>query len=377
MNTTTAEVRPRTGAEAHARRTLPGAVRAIVRLLGPRLLAVPGGPDRPVPAPRSWLRPASVADGAWVGEEPVLREDLGPTRPIPRRQVVALGDVRLRVHYFRRTPSSRVVGPGPLERHRVAISSCRRLTTATEAIEAKPEPLTASFKDVPSAHDGAGTTFTFRLQFHEAPDVSYTVLRDEAFEVTGGEVRKAQRVDRRDDLRQFEVEPTSNGTVSIRLPATSSLQHERRDLHERRLAAVELELGDGGRPDGALGGRRRGRGERRRDDRVHGELGPGGVEDRDGGLRHLRRQRDGGRRLHGGGRHVDLRRGGADEDGRGDAARRHARRGGGDVHLAAVERLGSGDHRRRREQGRSRTTTRWRGRWWRASGGRRCTWSST
>ena len=49
MNTTTAEVRPRTGAEANARRTLPGAVRAIVRLLGPRRLAVPGGRDRPAP----------------------------------------------------------------------------------------------------------------------------------------------------------------------------------------------------------------------------------------------------------------------------------------------------------------------------------------
>ena len=32
---------------------------------------------------------------------------------------------------------------------------------------------------------------------------------------------------------------------------------------------------------------------------------------------------------------------------------------------------------RRREPGRSRTTTRCRGRWWRTSGGRRCTWSST
>ena len=40
------------------------------------------------------------------------------------------------------------------------------------------------------------------LQFSEAPDVSYTVLRDEAFEVTGGEVCKAQRVDGRHDLRQ-------------------------------------------------------------------------------------------------------------------------------------------------------------------------------
>ena len=100
----------------------------------------------------------------------------------------------------------------------------RQLSNSPSAtVEGPPaEPLTASFSGMPSEHDGAGTPFTFRLQFSEAPDVSYTVLRDEAFDVTGGEVRKARRVDGRDDLREIHVEPTSNGTVSIRLPATSN-----------------------------------------------------------------------------------------------------------------------------------------------------------
>ena len=95
-------------------------------------------------------------------------------------------------------------------------------SAATDAVAAKPEPLTASFSGMPGEHGGAGTTFSFRLQFSEAPKVSYRVLRDEAFEVTGGDVRKAVRVDGREDLREIEVEPASNGTVSIRLPATSS-----------------------------------------------------------------------------------------------------------------------------------------------------------
>ena len=50
----------------------------------------------------------------------------------------------------------------------------------------------------------------------------YTVLRDEAFEVSGGEVRKARLMDGRDDLREIHVEPNSNGTVAIRLPSTSN-----------------------------------------------------------------------------------------------------------------------------------------------------------
>ena len=95
-------------------------------------------------------------------------------------------------------------------------------SAATDAVEPKPEPLTASFKNVPSEHGGGGTTFTFQLQFSENVDVSYKVLRDEAFDVTGGDVRKAQRVNGRDDLREIEVEASSNSAVSIRLPATSS-----------------------------------------------------------------------------------------------------------------------------------------------------------
>ena len=176
-------------------------------------------------------------------------------------------------------------------------------SAATEAVEAKPEPLRASFKNVPSEHDGAGTTFTFRLQCSEAPDVSYTVLRDEAFEVTGGEVRKAQRVDGRDDLRQIEVEPTSNGTVSIRLLATSSCStsgaictSDGWPLSNSNSATVAgpagLSVADA-------------EAEEHVDETIDFTVSLDRAASRTVTVdyAHLRRQRDGGRRLHGGERH--------------------------------------------------------------------------
>ena len=83
-------------------------------------------------------------------------------------------------------------------------------------------PLTASFEGVPAEHDGE-SVFTFRLRFSEDPAVSYTVLRDEAFSVTGGAVQAARRVDDRNDLREIHVEPDPDGLSGIRiaLPATT------------------------------------------------------------------------------------------------------------------------------------------------------------
>ena len=81
-------------------------------------------------------------------------------------------------------------------------------------------PLTASFSGMPASHSGA--EFTFRVAFSEDVDVSYRVLRDSAFVVTGGDVRQARRVDGRDDLREIHVEPTSaTDTVTVTLPETT------------------------------------------------------------------------------------------------------------------------------------------------------------
>ncbi len=94
---------------------------------------------------------------------------------------------------------------------------------ATGTIEDDDEslaPLTASFRKVPAEHDG--TTFTFRVKFSEDADVTPRVLRETAFDVTGGTVRRAPRVNGRHDLREIHIQPSGSGAVSITLPATTS-----------------------------------------------------------------------------------------------------------------------------------------------------------
>ena len=85
---------------------------------------------------------------------------------------------------------------------------------ASEAVD--PDALTASFEDVPEAHDGS-SPFTFRVRFSLEPRVSYKVLRDESFSVTGGKVDKARRVDGRNDLREIHIEPEGWDDVRVML----------------------------------------------------------------------------------------------------------------------------------------------------------------
>ena len=80
-------------------------------------------------------------------------------------------------------------------------------------------PLTARFVGLPSEHRGPDPgALSFRVLFSEAAAVSYKVLRDRSFRVRGGTVRASRRVDRRDDFREIDVEPTSWGDVTIMLP---------------------------------------------------------------------------------------------------------------------------------------------------------------
>ena len=97
----------------------------------------------------------------------------------------------------------------------------RPLTGSVQAtVEATDSstPLTASFHDVPSQHDGTNP-FAFELRFSEEVDVSYVTLRDSAFTVTNGRVIAAWRVDRSSNQRWgIRVEPTSVGDITILLP---------------------------------------------------------------------------------------------------------------------------------------------------------------
>ena len=79
------------------------------------------------------------------------------------------------------------------------------------------QPLTATFEDVPAAHDGSA--FTFRMAFSEDIGISYRSLREDALAVTGGRVTGGKRVDGRRDLFEMTVEPDGAGDVTIELPA--------------------------------------------------------------------------------------------------------------------------------------------------------------
>ncbi len=93
-------------------------------------------------------------------------------------------------------------------------------TVTIAASEASP-PLTAEFLQVPATHDGQAA-FTFELRFSREPDLSFRTLRDTAFEVTGGRVRKAKRLVAGSNLRwEITVEPSSKADVALTLPATA------------------------------------------------------------------------------------------------------------------------------------------------------------
>ena len=73
----------------------------------------------------------------------------------------------------------------------------------------------------PAPHDGS-SEFTFEIEFSEEFGISYVTLKTHAFNVTGGEVRKAQRTNRPSNITwRITVRPTSTGDVTIELPATT------------------------------------------------------------------------------------------------------------------------------------------------------------
>ena len=92
------------------------------------------------------------------------------------------------------------------------------ISTTVEGPDTGPPPLTASFEDLPEAHDGE-SAFRFRVAFSENIGISYRSLREDAFEVAGGRVTRGRRVDDRRDLFEMTVEPDGAGEVAVSLPA--------------------------------------------------------------------------------------------------------------------------------------------------------------
>ena len=94
-------------------------------------------------------------------------------------------------------------------------------SAATAAVAAAPAALTASIHNGPHSHDGQNS-FTFELRFSEEVDLSYQTLRDHAFTVTGGTVRKAKRLEQGSNMGwRITVRPDGNGDVTVALPETS------------------------------------------------------------------------------------------------------------------------------------------------------------
>ena len=97
------------------------------------------------------------------------------------------------------------------------------VSAATVAVLPPLPPLTAEFVGLPAEHNGK-RLFTFELRFSEnfPGRFDYRVLRDHAFVVTEGRVRKAQRVARGQNQRwTISVRPSSWKDVTITLPATT------------------------------------------------------------------------------------------------------------------------------------------------------------
>ena len=96
------------------------------------------------------------------------------------------------------------------------------ISEATSAVAGlPPPPLTASYEDAPSAHDGINP-FTFELRFSEEFNLSYKTLKFHAFTVAGGTVKKAQRLDKPSNIPwRITVKPDSNEDVTIVLPVTT------------------------------------------------------------------------------------------------------------------------------------------------------------
>ncbi|MYE12995.1 MAG: hypothetical protein F4X99_15350, partial [Gammaproteobacteria bacterium] len=97
------------------------------------------------------------------------------------------------------------------------------VSAATVAVLPPLPPLTAEFVGLPAEHNGK-RLFTFELRFSEnfPGRFDYRILRDHAFQVTEGRVRKAQRAAPGQNRRwTISVRPSSWKDVTITLPATT------------------------------------------------------------------------------------------------------------------------------------------------------------
>ena len=94
-------------------------------------------------------------------------------------------------------------------------------SAATGEVVAAPSLLTVGLESSPASHNGTDV-FTFQIRFSEELKLSYKTLRDHAFTVDGGTVKKAKRQVKGSNIGwTITVEPDSDAPVRIVLPATT------------------------------------------------------------------------------------------------------------------------------------------------------------
>ena len=92
--------------------------------------------------------------------------------------------------------------------------------TATSVATAEVEAaLTAELRNLPESGHNGEDAFTFRILFSEDVTAGFQALKEDAFEISDGTIKRARRVNGRNDLRQFTVVSSSNLDVVIILPA--------------------------------------------------------------------------------------------------------------------------------------------------------------
>ena len=93
---------------------------------------------------------------------------------------------------------------------------------ATGTIQNRETPLTASFEDVPSEHDGS-TAFTFRLRFSEQFPLSWRRLQDPRLTVAGGTLTTVSRGTQGENREwNLAITPDGSDDVTVTLAATAA-----------------------------------------------------------------------------------------------------------------------------------------------------------
>ena len=86
-------------------------------------------------------------------------------------------------------------------------------------------PLTVRLVFPVAGHHGASNVFTFDIRFSEEIPLSYKTLKFHAFDVTGGTILRAQRMNKPSNIKwRIMVRPDSSEDVTIVLPATTDCE---------------------------------------------------------------------------------------------------------------------------------------------------------